>query len=147
MVFILSAIAALAVPTLRAVNLRARSAATVNDLRVFTAAFQAYAHERNDWPPGESAPGQVPAGMAGYLGQSNWERVTPIGGRYTWAPNTLQQGERYRAALVIATTAATTVSAERQQLEEIDRALDDGGLETGNFRLGFRNHPVFVLEH
>ena len=70
-VFILSVIAAFAVPTLREVNLRARSAATINDLRIFAAAFQSYAHERSDWPPDDVGPGQFPTGMAGYLGKTN----------------------------------------------------------------------------
>jgi hypothetical protein len=30
--------------------------------------------------------------------------------------------------------------------EEMDRALDDGNLNTGNFVLGFGNSPVLILE-
>ena len=63
------------------------------DLRVFSAAFQSYAQEKGDWPPGDAVPGAFPPGMAGHLGKTNWERVTPVGGLYTWAPNSLHQGE------------------------------------------------------
>jgi prepilin-type N-terminal cleavage/methylation domain-containing protein len=146
-VLIISILAALAIPAMKRVYLHSRSTALINDLRVFAEAFQTYAHERSDWPPGEAIPGQFPTGMEGYLGASSWQRVSPIGGHYTWAPNTLQQGVRYRAAIIIATVAQHPVSSERDQLEDIDRTFDDGDLETGKFRLGFRNYPVFVIEH
>ena len=34
-----------------------------------------------------------------------------------------------------------------QQLTDIDHKIDDGDLDTGTFRLGYRNQPVFVIEH
>jgi prepilin-type N-terminal cleavage/methylation domain-containing protein len=146
-VFIISALAAIAVPAIKKANLEARSVAVVNDLRVFSNALQAHAQERGDWPAGNSEPGVFPPGMEGYLRATNWQRVTPIGGHYTWSPNTVQQGERYRAAIVITTVGENKVSADRIQLTDLDRRIDDGSLDTGNLRLGFRNYPVFVLEH
>lgn len=146
-VFIISAIAALAVPALKQVSLEARSVTVANDLRVFSGAFQAYVHDRGDWPAASDGTGTFPPGMDGYLSQTNWERLTPIGGRYTWNPNSLQQGERYRAVIVIATVDEDKVTTDRRQLEDLDRRLDDGDLTTGVFRLGYRNFPTFVLEH
>lgn len=146
-VFIISFIVALAVPALKKIQTEARSTAVANDLRVFAGVLQTYVHERGDWPPGNSEPGVFPAGMEGYLRETNWSRTTPIGGRYTWAPNTLQQGERYRAAIVLSSVADSVVTADKNQLIDLDRKLDDGSLDTGNFRLGYRNFPVFVLEH
>ena len=146
-VFIISVLAALAVPALKQVMLESQSTAVANDLRVFRDAFADYAHEHGDWPPGGGQPGEFPAGMAGRLGQTNWERVTPIGGRYQWAPGSLHQGERYRAAIVIASLDGNNVSSDRRQLEDLDRRIDDSDLEAGNFRLGYRNFPVFVIEH
>ena len=146
-VFIVSVLAALAVPAIKKANLEARSAAVVNDLRVFSGALQSYTQEHGDWPAGNSEPGVFPAGMEGYLRTTNWERPTPIGGLYTWSPNTVQQGERYRSAIVISSVAANRVSADRIQLTDLDRRIDDGSLDTGNLRLGFRNYPVYVLEH
>ncbi len=146
-VFIISVLAALGVPAVKKVNLEARSVAVVNDLRVFSSAFQSYTHEKGDWPAGNSAPGAFPAGMEGYLGPTAWQRVTPIGGLYTWDPNSPQQGERYRAVIVLASAAGHPVTADLAQLLDLDRRIDDGDLSSGNFRLGFRNYPVFVLEH
>ena len=145
-VLILSVLAALAVPAVKKINREARSAAVVTDLRVFRGALESYTHEYGDWPPGNRAPGVFPAGMEPHLRATNWERPTPIGGRYTWSPNTVQQGERYRSAIVISSVAENRVSADRLQLTDLDRQIDDGSLDTGNLRLGFRHYPVYVLE-
>lgn len=145
--FIVSVLAALAVPALKRSAQEARSVAVINELRIFAGAFQTYAHERGDWPPGPTTPGEMPAGMQSYLGTTSWGQRTPIGGRYLWSPDTLQQGERYRAAIVLTSVGGNPVTDDRFQLEDIDRRLDDGNLETGSFRLGYRNYPVFVIEH
>jgi len=145
--FIISVLAALAVPLLKQASLKARGSAVANDLRVFAGAFQAYAHEHGDWPAGGGGPGDFPPGMAGYLGATSWGRQTPIGGRYLWDPNSVHQGERYRAAIVIASVDNSPVSSDQNQLQEIDHVFDDGDLTGGNFRLGYRNYPVFVIEH
>ncbi len=146
-VFIISVIAALAVPAIKKVNLESRSTAVVNDLRVFSTAFQTYAQEKGDWPEGTGEPGVIPPGMEPYLRTTNWQNPTPIGGLYTWAPNAVQSGERYRAAIVISTSGTTKVSSDLLQLTDLDRKIDDGNIETGNLRLGYRNYPVYVLEH
>jgi prepilin-type N-terminal cleavage/methylation domain-containing protein len=146
-VFIISVIAALAVPAIRKVNLEARSTAVVNDLRVYANALQTYAQEKGDWPEGGVGPGEIPPGMDGYLSKTNWERATPIGGFYTWSPNTVQQGERHRSAIVITSVGENKVSIDKAQLTDLDKKIDDGVLDTGTFRLGFRNYPVYVLEH
>jgi prepilin-type N-terminal cleavage/methylation domain-containing protein len=145
--FIISVLAALAVPSLKRVLLESRSVALANDLRAFAAAFEDYAHENSNWPPGGGAAGEFPAGMAGRLSRTNWERITPIGGRYLWAPGSLHQGERYQAAIVIASVEGDPVTSDRLQLQDIDRRVDDDDLGTGKFRLGYRNYPVFVIEH
>lgn len=146
-VAIISIIVAVAVPTAKNLIFRARSSAVENDLRVFYAAFQTYAHEHGDWPTGDGTPGAFPDGMAGYLGTTNWQRVTPIGGHYAWDPNSMQAGTRYRAAIVIASTDGQPVTSDRIQLLDLDRTLDDNNLDSGSFFLGYRNYPVYVLEH
>lgn len=146
-VTIISLIVAIAVPATKNMILRARASAVQNDLRVFAAAFQTYAHEKGDWPAGDGTPGGFPPGMEGYLGATSWQRKTPIGGNYAWDPNSLQQGVRYRAVITIVSTDDNPVSSDRAQLLEIDHALDDSSLDSGNFLLGFRNYPVYVLEH
>ena len=47
---------------------------------------------------------------------------------------------------MIAAVANSPVLEDRRLLEQIDRELDDGDLRTGNFQLGYRDQPFFVLE-
>lgn len=147
MLFIISVLTALAVPGYKHVQTNARTSAVINDLRVFAGAFQNYASERGDWPSVTVAPGEIPPGLQPYLSATTWGQPSPIGGAYGWAANSLQQGERYRAILTISSVGGNKVTAERQQLLDIDRRLDDGDLATGNFRLGYRNQPFLVIEH
>ena len=144
---IISLVAAVGFPFWKQARLDARASATANDLKVFAAAFQGYAHARGNWPAATLEPAEIPPDMQSSLLATSWTRVTPVGGAYTWACDTLQQGERYRAALLILSVGENRVTSDRQLLAEIDRRLDDGNLDTGKFRLGFRNQPVFVIEH
>ncbi|HEY1794189.1 MAG TPA: hypothetical protein VGG34_14830 [Opitutaceae bacterium] len=134
-------------PALKKSTINARSSAVMNDLRVYAGAFQAYAQEHGDWPAGGAAPGAFPAGMDGYLNQTNWQRTTPIGGNYEFATQSPQGGNRYAAVIIIASSTANPVTSDANQLTDIDKKLDDGNLATGNFFLGYRNYPVFILEH
>jgi hypothetical protein len=85
--------------------------------------------------------------MEGYLSQTNWSRISPIGGYYQFATQSPQAGSRYAAVITISSARANPVTSDFNQLSDIDRKLDDGNLSTGNFFLGYRNYPVFVLEH
>lgn len=145
-VAIISIVCAIAVPTGKRLFLQARASTVENDLRVFATAFQNYASEHGDWPPGDGTPGAFPEGMAGYLGPTSWSVRSPIGGKYTWDPNSMQLGSRYRAVIVLSSVPDNPVSSDRVQLLEIDKKFDDGNLEEGNFFLGYGNYPVYVLE-
>lgn len=146
-VAIISIIVAIALPVSRHLVRQARSAAVINDLRVFTSAFQTYANEHGDWPEGDGTPAAFPAGMEDQLRQTTWRERTPVGGNYAWDPSGTQQGSHYRAAIVIASTGGNPLIADQAQLLDIDRRLDDGNLATGNFFLGYGDDPVLVLEH
>jgi len=146
-VAILSVVLAVAVPLARRLLLEARIAAIGNDIRVLTAAFQTYAQERGDWPPGDGTPGAVPAAMEGYLNSATWNKPTPFGGRYTWDPNSNHQGSRHRAVILIASIPESPVTSDRHQLLALDAEFDDGNFASGQIQLGYRNQPIFILEH
>jgi type II secretory pathway pseudopilin PulG len=146
-VLVIGILAAAAVPALKKNAINARTSAVLNDLRVYAGAFQAYAQEHGDWPPGGGAPGTFPAGMDGYLSQTNWSRTTPIGGNYQFATQSPQAGNRYAAVIIISSNGTNQVTSDFNQLSDMDNKLDDGNLATGNFFLGYRNYPVYVLEH
>lgn len=150
-VLIISILFLMAVPTYQRIQRKARATAIVNDFRVFGAVFQAYAHEKGSWPA-ESAAGVVPTGVdAQDISIDVWTRKTAIGGKFDWDfnqahPGGTSPGGRWRAALAINATADSGLLIDADLFEEIDEALDDGNLTTGNFRLGFGDCPLFILE-
>lgn len=150
-VTIISMIMLAAVPTYNRIQRKARAAAIVNDFRVFAAAYQAYAHESGNWPP-DGVAGVVPTGMTeDRLKSASWAQITPMGGQWDWNymrvnPGGTSPGGRWRAAIGISSTASSTVLLDQELLLEIDRALDDGDLNNGSFRLGGDGGPLFILE-
>lgn len=150
-VFILSLLFAAAVPTYQKIQLKARATTVANDLRVFGATFQAYAHERGSWPP-EAAAGVPPAGVSKQELQPDvWARRTPMGGKFDWEnnqahPGGTSPGGKWRAAIAIVGTSDSPLLIDADLMEEIDAALDDGNLDTGSFRRGFGDCPLFILE-
>ena len=144
-VVIISLLAMLAIPAVQLVQRRAKSSAIQNDFRVFATAFETYAHETGSFPA-ESAAGVIPTGMETALQSDAWLRITPIGGHYNWENNQLHGGVHYKAAIAITGTADAPLPLDVNQLLDIDKAIDDGNLYTGNFFLGAGLNPVFVIE-
>jgi len=144
-VVIISMLAAFGIPTMVRMQLNARTAAVANDFRVFSQVFQAYAHAHGTWPE-ETAAGVIPPELADELNNSPWGRPTPLGGRYNWENSQLHQGGfRPRAAITI-TLADGESPISLTQMQHIDDFMDDGNLETGNFRRGAGNAPLYVIE-
>ena len=150
-VTIISMIMLAAVPTYNRIQRKARASTVVNDFRVFAAVFQAHAHETGSWPA-ETAVGVVPPGINNAdMNLQAWTRVTPMGGQFDWDFNQVHHGGtspggRWRAALGINSSATSSVILDVELLTEIDRALDDGDLTTGSFRIGGDGGPLFILE-
>ena len=140
-----SIVMSFAVPKVKQAERRSRSTIIVADLRTFASAFEGYAQERGGWPE-ETGAGETPPEMAGRLGETGWQRATPIGGQYNWDNNQLHAGNRYRAAISISETSIAPLPVNEDILLEIDRLMDDGDLTTGNFRIGVNNDPVFIVQ-
>lgn len=145
-VTIISMLMTLAVPSYQRVQKKARAGALVNDLRVFSAVYLAYAHENGAWPA-ESAAGVIPTGITSQDMKTDvWTNPTPIGGKFDWEYNQVHQGVRYRAAIAITDAADSALIVDPELFELMDQALDDGNLATGSFRLGENNCPLYILE-
>lgn len=143
-VMIISMLAALGVPAIIRVKTKAKVSVIVSDLRVFASAFDAHAQESGGWPAEVDA-GVFPAGMSGRLNEVSWQRKTPIGGKYNWENDQLHGGIRPRAAIAISDTDDAPLVEDVDLWLEIDRALDDGNLSTGNFRIGANSEPVYII--
>jgi Type II secretory pathway, pseudopilin PulG len=144
---LISVVLAFAIPLARQLLIDARVAAVEHDLRTFAAAFQTCAHARGDWPPGDGSPRTLPPEMSTYLPETAWSKPTPLGGHYAWDPHSRHQGSRHRAVIVLASTPDNPVTRDRRQLLALDARIDDGDLSTGHLQLGYRNQPIYILEH
>ena len=145
-ILIISILFVAAVSAYQRIQRKARAAALVNDFRVFGAVFQSYAHEKGTWPA-EAGPGVVPTGITEQDIQLDvWTKVTPMGGQWDWEldqvhPGGTSPGGRWHAALAI-----TGATIDADLMQEIDDALDDGDLDTGNFRKGTLDCPILIIE-
>ena len=150
-VLIISLLFLMAVPTYQQIQRKARATTLINNFRVFGDALQAYAHERGSWPA-EVAAGVVPAGIDNDdIPLEVWTRATTMGGKFDWENNQVHPGGtspggRRRAPHALNTPAESTHVVDADLNETIDEALDDGDLATGNFRLGFGDCPIYILE-
>lgn len=149
-VAVISIVMALAVPAFQKLQAKSRTAAIVNDFRVFSTAFQTYAVENGGWPP-EAAIGAMPTGMSQNISTA-FTRVTPMGGKYNWENNQMQLfGFRPRAAIAINSATGAPLSLTTNtinMLYALDLAIDNevGGWSTGHFRLNGNILPLFVVE-
>lgn len=150
-VLLISLLFMMAVPTYQRIQRKARAAAVVNDFRVFGAAFQAYAHEKGSWPA-EAAPGVIPTGFSSQdIQTESWSKKTPMGGKFDWEfnqvhPGGTSPGGRWRAAVAITGTSDAPLLIDADLMQAMDESLDDGNLETGNFRKGFGDCPLLIIE-
>ncbi len=142
---IIGFLAAMAVPAVQKVIRASQNNVIINDLRVFASAFQQYAGESGDWPDDQASGDSYPVGMEGYLRESSWTEITPIGGNYDWDKNVTHNGTNFEAVVSITDGQNNEIIVSTDQLSEIDDIIDDGDLTTGNFRLGRRSAPIFIV--
>jgi type II secretory pathway pseudopilin PulG len=144
-VTIISFLAMMAVPTIRKLPLRARASATANNLRIFETAFQTYANERGGFPAAAD-PGELPPEMVGRIKDTDWSAVSPLGGHYAWESNQVFGGVRCKAAISISTAGGSALTGDADQLEILDRMVDDGNLNTGNVIFAGSGSLVWIIE-
>lgn len=143
-VVIIGLLAAAALPAYRLITLRSRATSVVNDLRTFSTVFIAYSIQNGRYPE-DGTPRTVPPQVAGQL-PGNFTQRTPIGGAYKWNFDVPADGIAAKAALIIQADSANPIIDDLDQLEAVDKQIDDGNLSTGNLQLGSTNSLVFILE-
>ncbi len=143
-VMITSVAIAVVVPRLTSTKRQARATAIMNDFRTFGAAFDAYAQEMGSYPA-EVGVAEMPAAMTGRINAEAWGRETPIGGQYNFDSDQTHYGTRYKAVIAVSGTTAAPLEQDVELWEAIDQLLDDGNLNSGSFRLGAGNEPIFIL--
>lgn len=147
-VLIISLLAMLAVPTVQRIQRKAKATVILNDLRVFAAAFDTYAHQNGRWPA-ECAAGVLPPEMTNDLKADVWLRTTPMGGKYNWDNNQLHFGTRFQAAIAISSTGSAPMVLDVPMLLELEHAID-GPDQTnflgGTFRIGTGLCPLYIVQ-
>ncbi len=143
-VVIIGLLAAAALPAYRLITLRSRATSVVNDLRTFSTVFITYSIQNGRYPD-NGDPQIVPPQVAGQL-PGNFVQRTPIGGVYKWNFDIPADGITAKAALIIQADSGNPIMDDLDQLEAVDKQIDDGNLSTGNLQLGSTNSLVFIIE-
>ena len=143
-VVIIGLLAAASLPAYRLITLRSRAASVVNDLRTFSTVFITYSLQNGRYPD-DGDPQVVPPQVAGQL-PGNFSQRTPIGGVYKWNFDVPADGVPAKAAIIIQAVTGNSLLDDLDQLETVDKQIDDGNLATGNMQLGSTNSLVFIIE-
>jgi type II secretory pathway pseudopilin PulG len=143
-VTLLGLLIAMALPAYRHVTIRSKAAAVLNDIRVFSTAFQTYSTQHGSWPA-TGTPGVVPPEIADAM-SSSFGRPTPIGGHYEWDYDSNANGFHVTAAVSIVSTGDAPMTDDLELIQMVDQLYDDGDLTKGNVVLGSTNNLVFIIE-
>ncbi len=134
-VVIIGFLASMAIPAFKKVRRSAENNAFANDLRQVRAAAEECIMESGAFPP-DGFPGSFPAELEVYLPNGTASRRTPVGGMWDWD---------YEQFGVKAGISVYQPTAEITQMQEVDRLVDDGDLDTGSFR-SRSNGYIYVIE-
>ena len=129
-VVILGILAAVTVPQFAGASTDAGRVMFMNNLRAFVDAGFRYEFDTNE-PLEDSTTGVLPANFETYIMPVQFERVTPIGGR--WDVEQVTIGGETRAAIGVHFNGEGETRDDAFMIE-IDEIMDDGDLTTGAFR-------------
>lgn len=123
-VVIIGLLAALALPAMQRVKRQAISKRYINDARQIRDAAERYAIENGNFPP--NGIGGLNPLLQGYIPTSLFNSTTtPLGGVWDWD----YQQDGFTASISV-----YMFTASDAQLQDIDRTIDDGNLNSGLFR-------------
>lgn len=137
---IIGLLATFLLPAIRHALRQRENLNAVNQLRSALSAFELYATEKGNYPPDKN-PSQTPPEMQDYyfpyFGIDWWADETPLGGTWDW-----DNGYHYAYSVSI-----HAPDRSEKQLRDFDAMIDDGDLDTGNFRKqGSQYHFILVEE-
>lgn len=134
-IIILGVLAAIVVPRFNNASTDAKRATCANELKQMARLFQIYEARYGGWPA-DAVEGVLPPEANGIVDLGQFESATPMGGRWDWDRD--QFG--VHAGLSIYRPTAT-----EEEMQELDRTVDDGNLATGKFRARPDGY-IFVLD-
>lgn len=136
-VAIIGLLAAIAIPSFQKARHESFKNAFINDMRIAGDAFSTYNIEHSGQWPANQSPGRMPPEMTQYLSRFPWSNSPAIGGQWDWDYNT--------AAAFKAGISVRGVIWPDSEMAEIDDAIDDGIITSGNFRK-FNTDYTYIIE-
>ncbi|HEX8911100.1 MAG TPA: prepilin-type N-terminal cleavage/methylation domain-containing protein [Humisphaera sp.] len=133
-VIILGILAGIVIPQFARASGDSSNAAFAQQIKTYARAYSYQYHRGAAWPADEQ-PGVWTPEMAGIIDKAEWEKATPIGGKWDWDHDVFG---------VVAGVSVYMPNRTPAQMLEIDRMIDDGNLTTGAFRQR-TNGYVYVL--
>lgn len=134
-VAIIGILAALGLPAMFEAGNKTRARRFARDIQTAGHAFLQCVMETGDYPA-DTAPGQMPADMAGYFWNFPWTEDTVVGGHWDWD---------YEQFGTKAGVSVHMPAWEDDRMQLIDAVMDDGNLSTGQFRKRSGGY-MYVLE-
>ena len=134
-VVIIGFLASMAIPAFQKVRRNTQNNTFANDLRLVRSAVETCIMSRVQFPP-DGFPGSFPAELEAYLPTNISTKQTPVGGMWDWD---------YEQFGVKAGISVYQPIADADQMQEIDRLVDDGNLGSGNFRARPSGY-IYVIE-
>jgi prepilin-type N-terminal cleavage/methylation domain-containing protein len=123
-VVVLGVLVAIAIPAFAKCRTGAQNAQFIGDVRTAKSDFVQFCLEQGNYPP-DVTPAIVPAGMGPYLGHFPWTAPNSLGGLWDWD---------YRQFGCVAGVSVYQPLVPVEQMQQIDKIIDDGDLNTGDFR-------------
>jgi type II secretory pathway pseudopilin PulG len=133
-VVIIGLLAAMAIPGMNRVRFRSTTSRYLNDVRQIRDGAERYALENGSFPPNGTA--SLHPLLRGYVSDNLFTQTTPLGGVWDW--DFEQNG--FKAAVSV-----YQYTCSNEQLTDIDRRLDDGGVTSGTFQVA-DSKAIYVLE-
>jgi prepilin-type N-terminal cleavage/methylation domain-containing protein len=117
-------LSAIVIPGFMRTRENAQNSCYASDIRVATTAFIQYSIDFGHYPP-DSYPGEMPSGMDEYLKKVAWTKRDVLGGQWDWD---------YGQFGIKAGVSTYQPTAALAHLQRYDAMMDDGNLNTGQFR-------------
>lgn len=134
-VSIIGLLSAIALPNLLQAGTKTRNRRFARDIKTAGHAFVQYAFDHGDYPA-DKTPAQMPSGMDSYLSNFAWSENTVIGGQWDWDKGVFG---------VYAGVSVKGPSWSNEEMLKIDAIIDDGNLESGDFRSRTGGY-IYILE-
>jgi len=145
-VSIIGLLAVIAIPSFLRARLSSQNAAFKNDLRRLSGdVFDLYGLDNGDLPP-DAPMATMPTGTVSYLPkQFDWTVRTDIGGNWDW-DRAATRGAKIHGGVCYGAITIVDPGRTVSQMESIDGDIDDGNLNSGNFRSVGASTYIMIVE-